>query len=123
MLYPTREETVAAISAHRDELSAHLRVPTPPWSSVRAAWDKRETYRLAQNLGIPTPRSWYPHEEGALAEVDFNRPVVVKPAIKEHFFYATGDKAWRADTREALREAIPPRARSSVARTRSSCRK
>ncbi len=111
VLYPTREETVAAISAHRDELSAHLRVPTPAFSSVRAAWDKRETYRLAQNLGIPTPRSWYPHDEDALAEVDFSRPVVIKPAIKENFIYATGDKAWRADTREALREGFRSAAR------------
>ena len=111
VLYPTREETVAAISAHRDELSAHLRVPTPPLSSVRVAWDKRETYRLAQNLGIPTPRSWYPHDEDALAEVDFSRPVVIKPAIKENFIYATGDKAWRADTREALREGFRRAAR------------
>ena len=29
-------------------------------------------------------------------------PVVIKPAIKEHFFYATQAKAWRADTQGDL---------------------
>ena len=32
--------------------------------------------------------------------------MVLKPAVKEHFFYATGAKAWRADTRQELREAF-----------------
>jgi predicted ATP-grasp superfamily ATP-dependent carboligase len=31
---------------------------------------------------------------------------VVKPAIKERFLYATGSKAWRADTREELEERV-----------------
>jgi predicted ATP-grasp superfamily ATP-dependent carboligase len=102
VLYPTREETVAAIAAHRDELSTLYRVPTPAWSSVRLAWDKRETYRLAERLGIPIPRTWFPSTAGDLAEVDTSAPVVVKPAVKEHFLYATGDKAWRADGPDEL---------------------
>jgi len=31
-------------------------------------------------------------------------PLAIKPAIKEHFFYATGAKAWRCDTPEQLDE-------------------
>ena len=30
-------------------------------------------------------------------------PLAIKPAVKENFFYATGAKAWRADTIEELR--------------------
>jgi D-aspartate ligase len=37
--------------------------------------------------------------------VDAQSPVVVKPAIKEHFIYATKAKAWRADTDSELRDA------------------
>ena len=33
--------------------------------------------------------------------IDLPWPLVVKPAIKEHFFYATRVKAWRADDRDA----------------------
>jgi predicted ATP-grasp superfamily ATP-dependent carboligase len=104
ILYPTREELVAAISRNRDQLSRSFRVPTPAWTSVQWAWDKRNTYRLAQDLGIPTPRCFYPEGTGDLDKLNgVDPPFVVKPAIKEHFFYATKDKAWRADTHAELR--------------------
>jgi D-aspartate ligase len=102
VLYPTREETVAAVAANRDRLAELYRIPTPGWSVVRPAWDKRETYQLASRLGIAAPRTWLPRTEQDLDLVDTSAPVIVKPAIKEHFFYATGVKAWRADGPEQL---------------------
>ena len=104
VLYPTREELVAAFSRNRDELSQSFRVPTPAWNSVQWAWDKRKTYQLAQELGIPTPVTHYPESVSDLAELDtLTPPFVVKPAVKEHFVYATKAKAWRADTHAELR--------------------
>jgi predicted ATP-grasp superfamily ATP-dependent carboligase len=97
VLFPTREETVAAVAQHRDELAQTFRVPTPPWETVRVAWDKRQTYRVAERLGIEVPRCWFPQSEADLSEIEFDGPVIIKPAIKEHFFYETGAKAWRAD--------------------------
>ncbi|HEX7254505.1 MAG TPA: ATP-grasp domain-containing protein [Gaiellaceae bacterium] len=104
VLYPTREETVAAFSRHRERLAAELRVPTPSWDVVRWAWDKRNTYARAAELGIPTPRTWYPEGPEDLAAIDGEPPFALKPAIKEHFVYATKAKAWRADSREELVE-------------------
>jgi D-aspartate ligase len=104
VLYPTREEIVAAISHHRPELSQVFRVPTPNWESVKWAWDKRNTYRLAQELGIPTPVTHYPATIEQLGELDTcEPPFAIKPAIKEHFFYATKAKAWRANSHSELR--------------------
>ncbi len=86
VLYPTRDETVAALSRYREELGQMFRVPTPDWSSVRWAWDKRNTYKLAQELGIPTPVTYYPRDLKQLFELDGLRPpFALKPAIKEHF--------------------------------------
>ena len=102
VLYPTREETVASIAANRDALRQYFRVPTPELAVTRLAWDKREVYRLARSLSIPAPRTWFPSCEADLAAIDVDGPVVVKPAIKEHFFYATHVKAWRADTAAEL---------------------
>ncbi len=104
VLYPTRDEIVAAFSRHRQELAKQFRVPTPDWSAVRWAWDKRNTYQKAQDLGIPTPATWYPRDARELEVIAADFPLVLKPAIKEHFIYATKDKAWRADNREQLRE-------------------
>jgi D-aspartate ligase len=106
VLYPTREENVAGIAANRDALQQDFRVPTPELAATRRAWDKREVYALAERLSIPVPRTWFPRTEEDLAAIDAAGPVVVKPAIKEHFFYATHAKAWRADTTADLYAAF-----------------
>ncbi len=102
VLFPTREETVAALSRHRERLLAQFRVPTPPWEVTEYAWDKRKTYEIAEELGIATPRTWLVGSAAELSQVDGDPPFAVKPAIKERFLYATGAKAWRADTRAEL---------------------
>ncbi len=104
VVYPTREELVAAISRHRSELSQVFRIPTPDWESVKWAWDKRNTYRLAQELDIPIPLTHYPENLDELANLQhLTPPFALKPAIKEHFFYATKAKAWRANSHAELR--------------------
>ena len=104
VLFPTRDELVAALSRHRTELSELFRVPTPEWNTVRWLWDKRNTYELAKNLNIPIPRTWFPRSLEELDQMAFPFPVALKPAIKEHFLYATKAKAWRADNAVELRE-------------------
>jgi D-aspartate ligase len=104
VLYPTREELVAAFSRNRAELSKLFRVPTPEWDSVQWAWDKRNTYRLANDLGIPIPETHYPQSIGQLSELNgLTPPFAIKPAIKEHFLYATKAKAWCANTHLELK--------------------
>jgi D-aspartate ligase len=107
ILYPTREELVAAFSRNRSALSALFRVPTPEWSSVQWMWDKRNTYRLAQELGISIPRTYYLGHIDDLAELDgLVPPFAIKPAIKEHFVYATKAKAWSASNRAELQALV-----------------
>lgn len=103
VLYPTRDETVAAFSQARAELGSFFRVPTPDWDTVKYAWDKRNMHQLLKDLNIPGPRTCHPESLEQLEEIDFAPPYVLKPAIKEHFFYKTKAKAWRADDKEELR--------------------
>ena len=104
ILYPTREELVAAFSRNRIQLGEWFRVPTPEWETVRWAWDKRNTYQLAKKLGIPTPATSYPETVEQLSRLDsWAPPFVLKPAIKEHFIYATKAKAWRANSHWELK--------------------
>jgi predicted ATP-grasp superfamily ATP-dependent carboligase len=104
VLYPTRDETVAALARNRDRLGEFFRVPTPRWDIVKWAWDKRNTYRLAAKLGIPIPHTWYANSVEDLEAVEGEPPFAIKPSVKERFFYATKAKAWRANSREELRE-------------------
>lgn len=104
VLYATRDETVAALSRHRDRLSEHFRVPVPPWETFRQAWDKRSTYALASELGIPVPRTWDPRSPEELEAIDASQPLVIKPAVKPRFLKATKAKAWRAEGAPELRD-------------------
>jgi predicted ATP-grasp superfamily ATP-dependent carboligase len=103
VLYPTRDETVAALARHKAVLGEFFRVPTPDWNKTKWAWDKRNTYRLAVDLGIPIPKTWYPRDSRDLDSIPATQPLAVKPAIKRNFVYATKAKAWRANGRDELR--------------------
>jgi D-aspartate ligase len=102
VLFPTRDETVAAFSRYRPELAEFFRVTTSPWETVKWAWDKKNTYELCIRLGIPTPQTWNPRNSEELSALHGKLPLAIKPAVKENFFYATGAKAWRAETIEQL---------------------
>ena len=104
VLFPTRDETVAALSRYRPQLEEIFRVPTPDWRTIECAWDKRQTYRLARELGIPTPGVWQAEDVAELRNLDLTFPIAIKPAIKEHFFYATKAKAWRANNQAELED-------------------
>jgi D-aspartate ligase len=106
ILYPTRDELVAAFARYRSELSQIFRVPSPDWDVVKWAWDKRNTYRLAQELGIPAPLTCCLENVDDWSRVEFEPPFAIKPAIKEHFVHATKAKAWRADSREELKTLV-----------------
>lgn len=104
VLYPTRDEHVAAFSRNRKLLTEWFRVPTPDWDVAKWAWNKWNTYTHAEKLGIPIPKTWCPRSVEELEAIHPEFPVGVKPAVKEDFFYATKAKAWRANNREELRD-------------------
>jgi predicted ATP-grasp superfamily ATP-dependent carboligase len=111
VLFPTRDETVAAFSRYRDELAEFFRVTTGEWKSVEWAWDKKKTYELAEALGIPAPKTFSVTCAKELVSLYSHLPLAIKPAIKENFFYATGAKAWRANTVEELHQFYEKAAR------------
>ena len=104
VLFPTRDEHVAAFSRHKQLLSEWFRVPTPDWEITKWAWNKWNTYCLAQRLGIPIPRTWCPRTVEDIDQIEAEFPLAVKPSVKEDFFYATRAKAWRAENRAELKE-------------------
>jgi D-aspartate ligase len=113
VLIPTRDETVAAFSRFRDELAGFFQVTTGEWDSVQWAWDKKKTYELAERLEIPCPKTFNVREPGELSGLYPRLPLAIKPAVKENFFYATGAKAWRANTAEELNQ-LYERARRQI---------
>jgi predicted ATP-grasp superfamily ATP-dependent carboligase len=106
VLYPTRDETVAAFARARVRLAERFRVPVPEWDVTRWAWDRRNTHELAAQLDIPAPRTWYVDGPEQAAELDADGPFAVKPALKERSAGEARVQAWRADTRVELVERV-----------------
>jgi predicted ATP-grasp superfamily ATP-dependent carboligase len=102
VLFPTRDETVAAFSRNRNELAEFFKVPTGEWESVEWAWDKKKTYELCGIIDVPCPQTFNPRNANELTELYSKLPLAIKPAVKENFFYATGAKAWRVNNVEEL---------------------
>lgn len=101
VLFPTHDETVALCARHWDTLARVFRMATPPWEIVKYAHDKRQTYRLAADIGAPYPATW------ELGDIDIHRvdctfPAILKPAVKEQTNALTVAKAWRVDDKSAL---------------------
>jgi predicted ATP-grasp superfamily ATP-dependent carboligase len=113
VIFPTRDETVAALSKYRCELETFFRVPVPEWDTVKWAWNKKNTYEIAERLGIPCPRTFTVTKAEQLGDLSSHLPLAIKPAIKENFFYRTGAKAWRANTISELHRLFT-RARKEI---------
>jgi predicted ATP-grasp superfamily ATP-dependent carboligase len=103
VLIPTHDEEAALVARHHETLARCYRLTTPPWETLRAAYDKRRTHAVAAELGIPQPWTIFPAGEEDLGRAAERFPVVIKPAYKEHANRLTVDKAWRADDAATLR--------------------
>jgi predicted ATP-grasp superfamily ATP-dependent carboligase len=102
VVYPTRDETVGMLAREHAALAERYRLATPPWEVTRWAYDKRLTHQLAAECGVDAPWTRYPTSREEVAALDCTFPVIIKPAIKEHFYQHTHAKAWRVDDRAAL---------------------
>ena len=102
VVYPTRDETVGMLAREHAALAERYRLATPPWEITRWAYDKRLTHELAAEAGVDAPWTRYPTSRDEVAALDCAFPVIIKPAIKEHFYQHTHAKAWRVDDRAAL---------------------
>ena len=102
VLFPTQDEVVQLVSCNAPLLAQVYRLVTQDWSVIQWANDKRFTYRMAHETGVPCPGTYYPANEDELAALDVMFPVIIKPAISIKFQYATHLKALPAGSCEEL---------------------
>lgn len=102
VLFPTSDEHLRLVAQHGSQLAEHYILTTPPWETVGFLYDKRLTYTLAHQAGVAIPHTCVPGNAERLAYMDFDFPVVIKPAFTAPFVRATNKKACRADSRQEL---------------------
>ena len=115
-----RRDRRRAFAKHRDELSTIFRVPTPAWETVRPAWDKRLTYELARELGIPAPRTLVPRALDRRTRATSTSSLRRAQARDQGALHLRDKvKALRADTRAELDALLPPDVHGHPGATRS----
>ncbi|HZV49980.1 MAG TPA: ATP-grasp domain-containing protein [Candidatus Dormibacteraeota bacterium] len=96
VLFPMSDDTVALVAEEREQLRSAYRLTTPPPDTVRLAQDKRRLYALAEELGVPAPRTCCPATADELVSIELPFPVVVKPANSASLQAAARKKALAA---------------------------
>ena len=102
VLFPMQDEVVEFVARNLEPLSMLYQPVTQGWDVVRWACDKRLTYRMAEQLDVPYPKTWYPTDEEDLRAMNVSFPAIIKPAVSVHLQYATHLKALPAQNYEEL---------------------
>ena len=101
-LFPSTDDSVRVLAQHWERLSEHYAVTVPAWETVQFLYDKRLTHQLAEERGVPAPRTRSPRNANDLASLAVDFPLVIKPAVSKQFMAATKKKAFRANNQEEL---------------------
>ncbi len=103
VIFPNSDELVYILSTNKEELEQVFTIPTPGWDVIRHVYDKKNTYQLAEENQIPIPKTYFPHDLDQAGSLDLSYPVVLKPAIRDHFYNKIKIKAFRADDFEQIK--------------------
>lgn len=94
VLIPTSDAAAVLVAAHADELAPRFLFPRTPPRLVRRLTDKREVFRLANALGVPTPLTVFPRSrhdvEQFAAQATF--PLVLKAIDPTRLEHRTGHR-------------------------------
>ncbi|MBU0481700.1 MAG: hypothetical protein KKG47_11425 [Proteobacteria bacterium] len=94
LLIPADDATLSVVSRNKALFEKHFKVACPDWATTIKYIDKKYTYRLADQIGVPCPKTIVPEN---LAEVrrysrEIRFPCIVKPCESHKFFEVFGKK-------------------------------
>ena len=87
IVFPVSDQAVLTVSRNRDLLAQHCKVACTDWSTAKIFIDKKNTYQLAEENGVPAPRTLVPNsiEDVKRLCVEAEFPCLVKPS-QSHLF-------------------------------------
>jgi D-aspartate ligase len=104
-LFADSDRNTALIARNYQALGEYYRLTAPSWDIFQWAFDKHLTYKLADELRIDYPRTFYPRDLKEVETQELEFPVVMKPANhrgSDRFSILSG--VWRANDRKELVE-------------------
>ena len=106
VIFPTHNDQVYVLSKYKDRLKENFLVTVPDWEVTEKCYNKIYTYKIAEEIGIPIPDSYYVRDGVDLQKVDelLDYPFIIKPGIMHRFYEHTGKKAFKVDDFDELKE-------------------
>jgi len=96
----------AALSKLKAELSPHYRFVTQDWDLLSLFVEKENTYKLAEECGVPCPKTYYPEslEHLKKMEEEVSLPCIIKPTQSHEFVKHFNTKLFVVETFDKLLE-------------------
>lgn len=84
LLIPITDFTMIPILERKDEFEEYIKVAIPPYETAIKALDKAQTIKIAEEHGIPCPKTFLVEDFEVLKKIakDLRYPVVIKPRMK-----------------------------------------
>lgn len=107
LVIPASDETLTTTSRNKALLERTYRVACTDWEVTQRFITKRYTYALADEIGVPAPKTIVPHslEEAAAYGEQALYPCLVKPSESHTYYEVFGTKMVRVDDIDALLKA------------------
>ena len=95
LLFPTNDQQLSAISNNHKLLSKYYKIGFPDSNIIDNVLNKKLTYKIAKNLNINQPKTFFPKDKNSLLALSkkISYPCIIKPAIMHNFFIKTKKKA------------------------------
>lgn len=102
VLFPTRDHDLVFLDRFRNELAPYFRCVIPERQSLERCLNKWDTYRIALQAGVPTPKTWLIQRRDDLAAIaeEVAYPCVLKPVAAHQ--WRAGDTWERVGARKAI---------------------
>jgi D-aspartate ligase len=99
VLIPSDDATLVAVSRHKRILERYYSVACTEWEITEKLIDKKHTYALADEIGVPAPRTMVPHSIEDVEEYSGKAqyPCLVKPSQSHRYWGLFKEKMVKVD--------------------------
>ncbi len=104
VIFPTNDFHVRLLSVTRAKLELFYRVSTDNWEVTEIFYNKKKTYKLAEQTGVPIPNTFFPAGIDDLNQPEIRYPCIVKPAVMIDFYRKVKKKVFLCRDLQELRD-------------------
>ena len=102
LLMPTNDHQVKILSQSRRKLEKYFKVSSDNWKSVEIFYNKRLTYKMAQEIGVEIPQTYFPDSISEIKKLKLTFPCIIKPAVVQNFYKKAKKKVFVCNNKDEL---------------------